>query len=215
MKSRPAVIRHASRVAAGLFALLVLGGAVSSSSEAAQDEAAKQLVAKVGEELRRVVTEADKSTKAERLDALTEILHQHFDMKRVGASIVGPDNYGKWTDEQRRSYVDSFIRYMIVTNDQHILLFQGDAFSVIGSETMPRGQHSVQTEYRVEGQKPVQIGFVVGERQGEMRVLDVQEQSAISLLEVKRAELNSVLKRKGFDGLIELMNKIADKKVAE
>ncbi len=210
------VLRTGGKTGAFMVTLVFLTGAAGGVTSANDTEEAMAIVEQTGAALDSVVSKAAETTKAERLNALTEILDANFDMARVGANIIGPENYDKWDAAQRDAYVMGFIRYMIATNDKFIKLYRGSDFAVVGADPMPRGLYSVRTEYRIEGEPdPVKIGFVVGQKSGEWLILDVQEQSAISLLEVKRAELNSVLQRKGFDGLVTLMNKIADKMVAE
>lgn len=209
--------RAASLLLVSMLTVSIVATAAASPAmaEPAGAESARAVVKQASEELRLLVEESVDTTKAERVERIASVLAATFDLNRVGANIVGPQNYRNWTPEQRDVYVDSFIRYMVATNDSNIRLFESDRFEIVGTEPGPRDLIIVHTRYNLDAAEPAKIDFVVAERDGAWRIVDVHEDAAISLLAVKRAELNSVLKRKGFDGMITLMDKITKKVTAE
>jgi phospholipid transport system substrate-binding protein len=89
--------------------------------------------------------------------------------------------------------------------------FSGESFETLGQRQGPRDMTLVDTRIvRTDG-PPVPITYVMAERDGEWRIVDVLLDKSISELAVRRSEYNQVLRTSGTEGLTETL----DEKAAE
>jgi phospholipid transport system substrate-binding protein len=145
-----------------------------------------------------------------RYKQLQPILEKSFDFERMIAVAAG--SYWTSADEaQRRRLLDAFTDLSVATYAARFNGFSGESFETLGQRQGPRDMTLVDTRIvRTDG-PPVPITYVMAERDGEWRIVDVLLDKSISELAVRRSEYNQVLRTSGTEGLTETL----DEKAAE
>lgn len=145
-----------------------------------------------------------------RYKQLAPVLEQSFDFERMIAAAAG--SYWANADEsQRRKLLNSFIDLSITTYAARFNGFSGESFEVIGERQGPRDTMLVDTRINRTDGPPVAITYVLAEREGTWKIVDVLLDKSISELAVRRSEYNQVLRNGGTETLAQNL----DEKAAE
>jgi phospholipid transport system substrate-binding protein len=145
-----------------------------------------------------------------RYKQLQPVLEKSFDFERMISVAAG--SYWTSADEaQRRRLLDAFTDLSVTTYAARFNGFSGESFETLGQRQGPRDTTLVDTRIvRTDG-PPVPITYVMSERDGEWRIVDVLLDKSISELAVRRSEYNQVLRTSGTEGLTATL----DEKAAE
>jgi phospholipid transport system substrate-binding protein len=145
-----------------------------------------------------------------RYKQLQPILEKTFDFERMIAAAAG--SYWTSADEaQRQRLLDAFTDLSVTTYAARFDGFSGESFETLGERQGPRDTVLVDTRLNRTDGPPVPITYVMTERDGEWRIVDVLLDKSISELAVRRSEYNQVLRTSGTEGLTETL----DEKAAE
>lgn len=145
-----------------------------------------------------------------RYKQLAPVLEQSFDFERMIAAAAG--SYWANADEsQRRKLLNSFIHLSITTYAARFNGFSGESLEVIGERQGPRDTMLVDTRLNSTDGPPVAITYVLAEREGTWKIVDVLLDKSISELAVRRSEYNQVLRNGGPESLAQNL----DEKAAE
>ena len=140
-----------------------------------------------------------------RYNQLQPILEKSFDFERMIAIAAG--SYWTSADEaQRRRLLDAFTELSITTYAARFNAFSGESFDMLGQRQGPRDTTLVDTRLNRTDGPPVPITYVMAERDGEWRIVDVLLDKSISELAVRRSEYNQVLRTSGTEGLSETLD---------
>ena len=140
-----------------------------------------------------------------RYNQLQPILEKSFDFERMIAIAAG--SYWTSADEaQRRRLLDAFTELSITTYAARFNAFSGESFDMLGQRQGPRDTTLVDTRLNRTDGPPVPITYVMAERDGEWRIIDVLLDKSISELAVRRSEYNQVLRTSGTEGLSETLD---------
>ncbi len=140
-----------------------------------------------------------------RYKQLQPILEKSFDFERMIAIAAG--SYWTSADEaQRRRLLDAFTELSITTYAARFNGFSGESFEMLGQRQGPRDTTLVDTRLNRTDGPPVPITYVMAERDGEWRIVDVLLDKSISELAVRRSEYNQVLRTSGTEGLSETLD---------
>ena len=143
-----------------------------------------------------------------RYKQLQPILEKSFDFERMIAIAAG--SYWTGADEaQRRRLLDAFTELSITTYAARFNGFSGESFEVLGQRQGPRDTTLVDTRLNRTDGPPVPITYVMVERDGEWRIVDVLLEKSISELAVRRSEYTQVLRTSGTEGLSETLDEKA------
>ena len=135
-----------------------------------------------------------------RYKQLQPILERSFDFERMIAIAAG--SYWANADEaQRQRLLDAFTKLSITTYAARFNGFSGESFETLGQRQGPRDSALVDTRLNRSDGPPVPITYVMSERDGEWRIVDVLLDKSISELAVRRSEYNQVLRTSGTEGL--------------
>jgi phospholipid transport system substrate-binding protein len=135
-----------------------------------------------------------------RYKQLAPILEESFDFERMIAAAAG-SYWANADDSQRRKLLDAFTDLSITTYAARFNGFSGESFEVIGERQGPRDTMLVDTKLNRSDGPPVAITYVMAEREGDWRIVDVLLDKSISELAVRRSEYNQVLRSNGTEGL--------------
>ncbi len=184
-------------VAIGLFAW---GVAAAPHTAGAADDP-KAFVQGIGDEVVKVLRQNLPREQASQ--QLGTIWLAAFDVDGIGRSVLGK-NWKKATDEQRKSYMELFPKYVAKLYAIQFSDYSGETFAVKGSKPAADGTTIVTAEIDQPNGEPVKLAFIVqGGGQG-LKITDVKVEG-MSLLVTKRSEFDSVVAQKGIDGLIQAL----------
>jgi phospholipid transport system substrate-binding protein len=144
-----------------------------------------------------------------RYKQLQPILARTFDFERMIAAAAG--SYWTSADEaQRQRLLDAFTDLSVTTYAARFDGFSGESFETLGERQGPRDTVLVDTRLNRTDGPPVPITYVMAERDGEWRIVDVLLDKSISELAVRRSEYNQVLRTSGTEGLTQTLDEKAD-----
>ena len=197
---------RAARILALAFLTLWLSQPVAAQANNTPSETVERL----NETLLEVMQEAQALGYAGRYDTLAPVLEEAFDFALMARVAVG--RYWRQLDDAQKSeLVDSFSRLSIATFAARFNGYSGEAFQVNG-ETAQRKNTVLVTNTLVKSSgETIPINYLLREIEGQWRIIDIYLDAKYSELALKRSEYSSVVERKGFEGLLDVMrDKIAE-----
>lgn len=197
---------RAAKILALAFLTLWLSQPVSAQANAT----ATQTVERLNAALLQVMQEAQALGYAGRYDTLAPVLEESFDFALMARVAVGR-HWRELSDAQKSELVDSFSRLSIATFAARFNGYSGEAFQVNGEATQRRNTVLVSNNLVKSSGETIPINYLLREIQGQWRIIDIYLDAKYSELALKRSEYSSVVERKGFDGLLDVMrDKIAE-----
>ncbi|MBP5856030.1 ABC transporter substrate-binding protein [Marivibrio halodurans] len=205
-------------ILAGLAIAMAMSLTLGLEARAATDterSAARARVESLGADLARLSERAPTLSNEEAVKAGAEIVRENFDLPAIAAATVGHGVYEKWTPDQREEYVDVFIRYTIASQSDALTMYEGDKLEITGVEDAPSDLVMVRTRYEGDSGEPSSVDFMLSNDSGDgYKIVDLIVDGSVSQLKLRRAEFSSVLKSKGYEGLIEILRDKADQLMA-
>ncbi len=180
------------------FAVALL---IASSVQAQQGEAAK-VVEAFHEELLNVMRNADGLGFEGRFQALTPTVKGSFNLRLMTRYTVTSRHWRKMDKLQHRRLIDAFTGYTVAIYADRFDGFSGQRFEVLGERAAARGAVIVQSRIVKADGDDVRIDYLMQATNKKWRIVDVFLKGAISELAIRRSEYVSVIKRRGYDGLI-------------
>ncbi|MFQ5955488.1 MAG: ABC transporter substrate-binding protein [Kiloniellales bacterium] len=178
-----------------------IGLLIASSAEAQQGEAAKVITAFQGA-LLNVMRNADGLGFRGRFRALAPAVANSFDLGLMVRYIVTSRHWRRMNPQQRQRLVDAFRRYTVAIHADRFDDYNGQRFEVLAQRAVPRGAVVVQSRLVKRNGDDVRIDYLMQATNSAWRIVDVYLKGAISELAIRRSEYVSVIKRRGYDGLI-------------
>jgi phospholipid transport system substrate-binding protein len=146
-----------------------------------------------------------------RYRALQAPITKAFDLGFLAQRAAGPA-WANFTEPQKKKYVEVFGRYSIAQHATRFKKFGGEHFETVGTDDVGRGYVRVRTQL-VTSSERIQLDYLMSQRAGGWRIVDVFAKGTISEVATRRADFAPVIQSQGADGLIrELENKIAQAK---
>ncbi|MBI1182175.1 MAG: hypothetical protein GC201_16655 [Alphaproteobacteria bacterium] len=143
-----------------------------------------------------------------RVDALCPLLTDTMDVKLQSAMAVGRAAWNGWTDQQRQTYMDKYRHYLCAIYASRFQSFTGESLVVTGSRPGPAGAVIVNSEVRIPDEPSIPIDYVMREKaDNTWKVADLYLGGQISEVALRRSEFANVLRTRGFDGLIDAIEK--------
>ena len=145
---------------------------------------------------------------AGRYKALQAPVTKAFDLGFIAQRAAGPA-WTNFSEPQKKKYVDVFSRYSVAQHATRFKKFDGERFEVLGTDDVGRGYVRVRTQIVTSGER-VQLDYLMSQRAGGWRIVDVFAKGTISEVATRRADFAPVIQSQGADGLIrELEAKVA------
>jgi phospholipid transport system substrate-binding protein len=186
-----------------VFGLMLLSGPTAEAASAPTD-----VIDRLHQNLLATMKDAQRLGIDGRYKQLAPVLEQSFDFERMIAAAAG----SYWTnadDSQRRKLLDAFTNLSISTYAARFNRFSGESFEVIGERQGPRDTMLVDTRLNRTDGPPVAITYVLAEREGTWKIVDVLLDKSISELAVRRSEYNQILRSSGTEGLAQNLDEKA------
>jgi len=188
-------------------ALALLGLASLTQAEAAPSRAPEATGAVVAIEALHdqfidVMRNADSIGYDGRYERLQAIVTESFDLPFMAEKTVGR-HWKKLSAPEQQRWLSSFHDMTAATYASRFEGFSGQHFEVLGEEVAKRDTVVVRARLVDPGGEDVQLDYRMRQRDGRWLVIDVYLNGTVSELALRRAEYASVLKRDGFEKLIE------------
>ena len=139
---------------------------------------------------------------------IEEELIPYFDYKYAAYSVLGP-NLKKTTPEQRTEFLDEFYKYLINAYGHILLNYNQQTLTILGNKNFKNKKIvSIPVRMTESTGQVTQLSFKLrkNSKTGEWKVFDVIAEG-VSMLNTKRSEFDSLIKKKGIDELINLLQK--------
>ena len=185
---------------------LVLGGNLGSAAQAADPAASREAAAEFIETLAEKVLAIQPSEPAAmaepRRDALRNLIRGSFDLDLTSQLVLGKF-WARATPEQRTTFKDLFAGYLLNTYAHQLDAYRVETLAVTACNRIGENDYLVQTSIERDSGLANAVWRVRG-RGGEYRIIDVLL-DGISLTLTHRSEFASVIRRHGFDGMLEVL----------
>ncbi len=183
-----------------LFLAAMLGTLIAFPSFAAQ-AAPRDVVATYQAGLLSVMKRAKALGFAGRVQALTPIVTAAYDLDFVARRALGSD-WRKMNADQRKRYLAAFARFSIANHAARFKGFGGERFEITGERKLAATQVLVNTRIVESSGKATAINYLLLNRGGQWKIVDVYLKGSISEVATRRSEFSAVFRDKGADGLI-------------
>jgi len=147
---------------------------------------------------------ADTSVK-QRFEALKPIVGKSFHPGLM-IQVASGSYWRKASDTQHEALTAAFSKLSAATYAAQFDGYSGQSFVTLDHKPGPQKTILVDTEIINPGGGNVALTYVTRKIQNQWRIIDVLVDTGISELARKRSEYHGVLKSKGIDGLIKLLN---------
>ncbi len=186
-------------IGAGLGVLLL--GGLSLAATGAGMSAPASAVDRFHATLLEVMQNADSLGFSGRREQLSPVIREAFDLAFIVKIVLGR-YWGELPQTDRKRMIDTFTRLSIATYAARFDGFSGEAFELVGEKPMKKGRMRVRTRLVRPGDEAVQLDYVLQEAAGRWRIVNVVA-NGVSDLSLKRADYGSIMKKQGFDVLVE------------
>jgi phospholipid transport system substrate-binding protein len=144
-----------------------------------------------------------------RYETLAPVLTEAYDFPEM-ARVSSGRYWRELNQDQRRQLIAAFTDYSLATYATRFDSFDGERFEVLDEQAAPADAIRVNNQIVPANGQPIRIDYLLRQRGGAWRIVDVYLKSSVSELAVRRSEFTSLLAKQGFDGLIAaLKDKVA------
>lgn len=146
-----------------------------------------------------------------RIAGVEALISETFDVSRIARTVLGRSAYRQLDTEKRQTYHRLFTRYIVATQTKRLQDRGGQSFDVGKVREGARNSIIVDATYSDAEGTTTEISYVLIDKDGAWRIVDVIVEGAVSEISLRRSEFAAVVRNEGFDGLLEqLKQKIAD-----
>jgi len=203
------------KTSSNVFNLLILIVFMSGSFPAsATPPGPEAVVTNFQGSLLGVMKEAESLGMTGRYTRLEPPIKQAFHLSLMARAATRP-YWNDATKTQRRDLVSAFKRMNISTLATLFDGYKGEVFKSIGRKPGPQGTVLVETKIVSPDGSDHDLAYVTKQFNKRWLIVDVIVDRGISELSVRRSEYNQILKQKGVNGLIHLLNSKADELIAQ
>jgi phospholipid transport system substrate-binding protein len=183
----------------------------AATPAAAQTFAPNEIVATTAADIataiatRRAELEADQTAIAELVDTL---ILPRFDMQRASRSILA-SYFESSPPEDRERFVTAFYNYLVASYGDLLLYFRPDTLRVLPFEgDAAESPARVRTILRLNDGTEFDVDFVMLERDGDWRVIDIVAEG-VSYVRTYRSQFRVDIAADGLDGVLDWLEQKA------
>ncbi len=192
------------------FALVLLL-AVSTAHSAHAEGAAATRIDALHESLLGVMKNATSLGYEGRSSQLAPVIPQYFDVPFMAAMALGRSSWRKATDEEKRRYVESFQGFMVASYAGRFDGYSGQKFETVGQEPVGDERVLIRTHLVDPGNEKIELNYVMRQVDADWKIIDVHLDGTVSQLAQYYSEFSSIVRREGFDALIETLDEKVEK----
>jgi len=192
-------------------AVLCLGLLLSVAAASAESSKASSSIDVLHAALLEVMRNATDLHYDGRSEKLSPVIPEHFDLSFMAQKAVGRRSWTKATEEEQKRYLDAFTRFMVANYAGRFDGYSGQSFQTLSEEPARSDTVLVKTQLIDPTDENVELNYRMRQVGEDWKIIDVYLDGTVSELALRRSEFASVVKRDGFDGLIDAL----DKKIAK
>jgi phospholipid transport system substrate-binding protein len=197
--------RMAARCFVGIaFLLAAAAGAETPAPPSATADAAaiREPVERLYGGLLDVMKRADELGFEGRYRTLEPLVGSSYDVPFMAELILGRQ-WRELSPEQQKLWLETFTRLTVSTFADRFDAFSGERFEVGAVENGTQGTSVVRTKLVRSDGEPVSLDYRMRSASGGWRIIDVFLNGTVSELALRRSEYGALMRRDGFDALIE------------
>ena len=176
------------------------------SAPAPPVSAASQVVAALHEKLLEVMRRGAALGYQERHRELAPLISRSFDTPAIAKIVLGR-HWKALNEAEKVKFTTLFDRFSAAAYASRFTSYDGETFVEVAQAPLNRGRLMVKTELRRPRDEAVSLDYLTHQTDGEWRIIGVIA-NGVNDLSLKRVEYASVIKEKGYNGLLDA---IADK----
>lgn len=186
-------------IRATLLALALIAPMATASAGPAADHISRMSAQAI------TALQTDGSSLATRERALRPVLRNGFDMPRIARFVAGR-YWKRAAPEQQQNYVQAFSDYVLVTYARRLGGYAGEDLKILAEKPAGPKDMLVQTQIvSGGGGPPIDAEWRVrNEGPAGPKVIDVSVEG-VSMAVTQRQDFAAVIRRDGFDGLINVL----------
>ncbi len=186
----------------GFAAVLVL---MAFAPAQGAEAPASRLIERFHETLIGVMKKAETLGFEGRYEKLAPAVKETFNLAFMARFAAG-SHWKRLSADQRGKLIEAFSALTIATYAERFDGYSGERFDILNEKQFRRTRRQVKTGLVKSDGETIILNYLVGQSGGNWGVIDVHVKG-VSELAVRRSEYTSVLKRKGFGGLIAALEK--------
>jgi phospholipid transport system substrate-binding protein len=132
------------------------------------------------------------------------VVRRVFDIPFMTRLAVGPE-WASLTEAQRQQVSQAFERYVAAVYAERFDNYSGEKLQVTGEQPSAGGTIITSQIVKSTGE-PVNVNYLMRQNGGSWQIADVYLNGTISELATRRSEFASILRTRGIDGLIAMLN---------
>jgi phospholipid transport system substrate-binding protein len=141
---------------------------------------------------------------------LAPAIESHFDLDFMAKFVLGPAGKDFSPADQAR-WREAFERITVATYAGRFTGWGGEQFQTLGEEGAAQDTVFVKTVVDRPDAEDVQLTYRLRKADGGWKIVDIYNKGTVSELALRRSDYSSVLKRDGFDQLLQTVDaKVAD-----
>lgn len=202
-----ALLAATSLATSGAFAAPAAAGSTGTAATAtlAASTAGQAVVDRLHAALLDAMKNAEETPYQQRYEALAPVLTESFDLDYMARKSVGR-GWKSLSEEEQKLWLETFARMIIANYAGQFDQYTGEHFETLGEDPSIKQTVMVRTRLVVPDEEDVELNYRMRAGADGWRIIDVYMNGTVSELALRRSEYTDVLKKKGFDELVSLMN---------
>lgn len=190
----------------GFFAIvqLTLLALLSLAAIAQDAPKASQVIEDFQSELLDVMKNADELGYQGRYRRLAPAVKRSHSLP-ILARVSAGRSWKKLDAQQKQTLIDTFARLSVATYANQFDGYSGEAFKVVSEEKTTRGDRLVRTILVKADGEEIHLDYVLRNNASRWMIINIIA-DGVSDLALKRSEYSAILRREGFDALIDKLN---------
>ncbi len=141
---------------------------------------------------------------AGRYEKLAPVIDETYDLPFVAEKSLGR-HWKRLSEEQRLRWVETFSQFTTSTYAERFHSYSGERFEVMDTEPSLYETFIVRSRLVKPGRDPVRLDYRLRQRDGRWRIIDVYLNGTVSQLALRRSEYSGIMKREGFEALVQAL----------
>lgn len=183
---------------------LAQGEGQAGAAPAPPVSAASQVVTALHEKLLEVMRRGAELGYQGRHRELAPLISRCFDTPVIAKIVLGR-HWKALNDAEKAEFTALFDRFSAATYASRFSGYDGETFVEIAQAPLNRGRLLVKTELRRPRDEAVSLDYLTHQTGGEWRIIGVIA-NGVNDLSLKRVEYASVIKEKGYNGLLDAIS---------
>jgi len=155
--------------------------------------------------LLEIMQSADELGYGGRFERFAPAVGETFDLPFMASKSVGR-LWKTLPEADRQRWLELFARHITANYAGQFTGFSGESFETLGEEPGLRNTRVVRTHLTRPHKENVELNYRLRDVDGQWRIIDIYLNGTVSELALRRSEYSSVLKREGFESLMQTID---------